>query len=257
MSGSWLVPWQPRPHAGRNPMLLCVPPAGAGCGQFRSWQTELGGDVSVVGVQLPGRENRWADPEASTVDEAVAAIVAELAELVPPDHPIVVFGHSFGALLGYEIAKRLWRDRGRWPGALVVAGCRPPWMWVGAGRGLVDDAEELTRLLDARGLDPADLDDDTRDLLVDVLRRDARLSLSYADRDQILLGCPLEAWGGDADTTVTTEQVAGWRGYAGEDFVARTFTGGHYFCLDDPRQAVALLGPMVQGQFSQPRRGSS
>lgn len=242
--GSWLVPWHRYPD--RHPLLLCVPPAGAGCGQFAAWQVELADDVSVVGVQLPGREARWAEPGPSTMDEAVGAVVAELVQLVPADHPVVVFGHSLGALLGYEITRSLWRARGSWPRALVLAACRPPHMWVGAGRGLVDDAGELARLLDARGLDADDLDEDSRELMLEVLRRDARLSASYTGGDREAVECAVEAWSGEKDETVPAEHAADWRAYAAGSFRARRFPGGHYFYLEEPSQVLALLGPMTR-----------
>src|SRR5260370_7873368 len=83
---------------------------------------------------------------------AAGAVVAEVAELVPADHPMVVFGHSFGALLGYEIARSLRTGRGQRLRGLVVAACVPPGRWVGAGLGLGRDKSELTPLLDAPAL---------------------------------------------------------------------------------------------------------
>jgi surfactin synthase thioesterase subunit len=245
MPGSWLVPWHPEP--GNRPVLLCVPPAGAGCGQFGSWQTAIGADVSVVGVQLPGRESRWTDPPAASVVEAVSCVTAELTALVAADQPIVVFGHSFGGLLGFDIARSLQRDHGRTPRGLVVAACRPPEHWVGAGRILADDDEELARLLDARGLEADDLDSDTRELMLHVLRQDALLSETYTGLDVDPVDFPLESWGGAEDRTVRPEQVEGWRGYAAGDFRARLFPGGHYFCLQNAGPAVDLLGPMARG----------
>jgi len=242
-SGSWLMPWHPQPD--RCPVLLCVPPAGAGCGQFRSWQAALGGGVSVIGVQLPGRENRWADPDPSSMTGAVDAVVAEVAELVPANHPIAVFGHSFGALLGYEIVRSLRTERDQRLRGLVVAACVPPGCWAGAGLGLIDNRSELTRLLDARGLGAEDLDEETREVMLDVLSRDARLSLSFTGEDLAAVDCPLEAWGGKEDMIVSAEQLSGWRDYAAQTFRARLFAGGHYFCLDDPEPALALLGPMT------------
>src|SRR5688500_2256798 len=131
MAGTWLTSWTPEPFS--RPVLLCLPQAGAGCGQFRPWQRHLGTDLSVVGVQLPGREARWADPEPSDVEEVVAGVTRELVAALPPNQPIVIYGHSFGGLLGYEITRRLGTAYGRWPNTLVVAACRPPHMWVGAG----------------------------------------------------------------------------------------------------------------------------
>ncbi len=242
MARGWLVPWHPRPD--RRPALLCLPPAGAGCGQFGTWQAAFGDAVSVIGAQLPGRETRWADPPPDTVEEAVGSVADELTELIPPELPVVVFGHSFGGLLGYEIARRLGRD-GRWPGALVVAACRPPHHWVGAGRGLVDDDRELARLLDDRRLGDEDLDEDSRELMLDVLRQDARLSLTYTDPAGARVECPLEAWGGRDDPTVLPGQVAGWREYAAGSFRDRVLAGGHYFCLESAEPARGLLAALL------------
>ena len=250
MAGSWLVTWHPEP--ARHPLLLCLPPAGAGCAQFRAWQEALGSGVSVAGVQLPGRETRWGDPPPESIDAAAAAVVAAVAALVPPWHPVVVFGHSFGALLGYEIVRALRRDRGQRVAALVVAACRPPDRWAGAGRGLVDDDAELAGLLDARGLAADDLDQDTRELMLAVLRRDAQLSLSYTGSGLAAVDCDLEAWAGEDDATVPPPEMADWRRYAGAGFRTRRFAGGHYFCLDDPAPVLPLLADLAGDTVSGP-----
>jgi surfactin synthase thioesterase subunit len=241
MSGRYLVSWHPEP--ARQPVLLCLPPAGAGCGQFAAWQSALAPHVALMGVQLPGRESRWADPEPGSVREVVGEVADELGRLLPPGHPVTVFGHSFGALLGYEVVRLLESAGGPAVSALVVAACRPPEHWAGAGRGLVDDPAELDRLLDARSA--GEFDPDTRELLLEMLRADVRLSLTYPAGGRAPVGCPLEAWGGEQDETVTPEQVAGWSRYAGASWRARVFPGGHYFCLTDPAPALALLGPLA------------
>lgn len=237
------MPWHLRPR--QCPVLLCLPPAGAGCGQFRPWQDALGAAVSVIGVQLPGRETRWADPAAETVDEVVGSVVAELVELVPRQQPIVLFGHSFGGLLGYEITRRLGLEHGRWPAALVVAACRPPHWWIGAGRGLVDDELELRELLADRSLDPDELDEDSQELALEMLRQDARLSLSYIDPGRTPVACPLQAWGGEQDKTIRPEHLSDWHDYAAGDFQQRQFPGGHYFYLDRVDAVLNLLGRLA------------
>jgi surfactin synthase thioesterase subunit len=196
--------------------------------------------VSTIGVQLPGREDRWAEAMPSTVDEAVGAVAAELAELVPVSQSVVVFGQSFGGLLGYELTRRLGESHGRWPSALVVLACRPPHLWVGAGRGLVEDEAELRRLLDLRGLRDDELDDDSRELMLDVLRCDAQLSLGYTDPCGARLECPLYAWGGSADQLVAPHHLDGWAAYAAASFVRWQLPGGHH--LPDDAAAMVIAG---------------
>ncbi|MER6446406.1 hypothetical protein DEJ51_03110 [Streptomyces venezuelae] len=244
--GAWISTWTDDPADRALPVLLCLPPAGAGCQQFRSWQPELAGTAQVYGVQLPGRENRWRDPMPDTFGEAVEAIAAELRDIVATGRPLVVFGHSFGGLLGYEVSRRIA------PRALVVSGCRAPGHWDGAGRGIVDDGEELDKLFDTAGLDPELLDEDTRALMVAMLRKDAQLSLSYVHEPGVRLGVPVHAWGADGDETVSSADLDGWAAVTTAAFTRHTTTGGHHAVLRHPRPVLDHLTTLLRAGGSAP-----
>jgi surfactin synthase thioesterase subunit len=227
---------------GPRPVLVCLPQAGAGCGVFRSWQGILGDEVAVVGVQLPARESRFTEPPVGSVAEAVAHIVAALVETVPAGRPLVLFGHSLGGLLGYEVARAL--PPSHRPAALVVAASRPPHLSGRAAGSIRDDAAEF-----AERLADKELDEDLRELAMDVLRQDAVLSATYEDPGGAPVPCDLHAWGGDADAMVTAAQLAEWRGYAGAAFHTRRFPGGHDFCVasaEVPFAARALFAAARQ-----------
>lgn len=219
----------------QRPILLCLPQAGSGCGQFRSWQQLAGEAVTVLGVQLPGREERWLDPPPESVDEVTADVAAAL-----PAVPIVVYGHSLGGLLGYEITRRL-GGLGRWPRALVVAACRSPRRWVGAGRDLLNDETEQARLLAASGMNGPGLDEDLRALAAETLRADARLSMTFRLPAQPKVGCEIYAWGGGADGIVTASQLDEWREYGTDDVHSETFAGGHQFPFEHAGEIVPRL----------------
>ncbi len=239
---SWVVPFAP---LGARPVLVCLPQAGSGCGVFRSWQELLGDEVAVLGVQLPGRENRFTDPPPESFAEAVAEIVAALVASVPPGTATVLFGHSFGGLLGYEVARAL--PASHTPTALVVAASRPPHLsGRAAGSMGADGATEVFLKL----LAGKDLDDDVRELVMAVLEQDADLSATYEDPGGAPVPCDLHAWGGEADDVVTAPQVEEWRGYAGAAFQARQFAGGHDFCL-----AGTAAPSAVRALFSSARQG--
>lgn len=235
---SWLVPFAP---VGTRPVLVCLPQAGSGCGVFRSWQ-ESHDDVTVVGVQLPGRENRFTDEPPDTFADAVAEIVAALGDAVPAGLPMVLFGHSLGGLLGYEVAKALPHP----PDALVVAASRPPHLsGRAAGSMGAGGVDVFANLLAAK-----EMDEDVRELVLEVLAQDAELSATYEDPGGAPVPCPLHAWGGAADEVVTAEHVAGWAAYAGAAFHTRQFAGGHGFCLESPEAPAA-----VRALFSPSRQG--
>ncbi|SNQ52014.1 Thioesterase [Frankia canadensis] len=242
MGGSWIVGWRAGNHVDDGlPVLLCLPPAGAGCHQFRAWQEPFSGVAQVLGVQLPGRENRWREAMPPTFEEAVEVIARELVERLRPGRPLVLFGHSFGGLIAYELARRVT------PLALVVSACRPPRYWDGAGRGIVDDEDELDKLFDTDATDRALLDTETRELMLEVLRRDARLSLSYAHTPGALLPIPVHAWGATGDETVTSDQLAGWAETTTAVFRRHWTDGGHHAVMRRPEPLFGLLTDLLVG----------
>ncbi|MFJ5680540.1 thioesterase II family protein [Streptomyces sp. NPDC093097] len=243
MSTAWISTWPGAPGTrpvGGPPVLLCLPPAGAGCHQFRHWQQPLAGVAQVWGVQLPGRENRWHDPMPDTFDVAVEAIATEVTARLAASRSLVIFGHSFGGLIGYELARRVN------PAALVVSGCRPPRHWDGAGRGIVEDDAELNKLLDASGPEALLLDPETRALMLGMLRQDAQLSTSYTHTGGALLDIDLHVWGGTADETVTAEQLDGWAAVTSRACHRRDFPGGHHAVLRNPELVLPRLTDVIR-----------
>jgi surfactin synthase thioesterase subunit len=225
------------PVDGR-PLVVCVPQAGSGCGVFRAWQHELGDVATVVGVQLPGRENRFVEPPPSSFDHAVMEIVAALVEL---GTPTVLFGHSLGGLFGYEVARALPAP----PSALVVAASHPPHRSGAVAGSIVFDTDEGF----AKALADKGVDEDMRELAVELLRQDAELAATYAAPAGALVPCDLHVWGGDADERVPAAALDEWQGYAGRGYERRTFAGGHDFCLTPEVAPVvrSLLSAVGQG----------
>lgn len=241
-TGRWLVEFAP---ATTDAVLLCLPPAGAGSRRYGSWQGPLADVAQVIGVQPPGRENRWGEPMPDSVEQMVAEVVEEVTASIGPQRPLTVFGHSFGGLLGYELTRAL---TARHPGrvrALVVSACRPPEYWDGAGRGILDDEASLNRLFDAGGPEVAALDAETRALMLEVLRRDARLSLSYRHADHVVLDVPIHAWGGADDDTVTAGELDGWAAHGARGCTRLQFPGGHHTVLDSTRTTLPLLRELL------------
>lgn len=232
---TWLMPFAP---LGTRPVLVCLPQAGAGCAVFRAWQDIFGDEVTVVGVQLPGRENRYAAPPPESFGHVVSEIVAALVDTV--NRPTVLFGHSLGGLIGYEVARALPAP----PDALVLAASQPPHRSGRATGSIADDTDEgFTKTLAAKGLD-----EEMRELALAVLRQDADLAATYEDPGGAPVPCDLHVWGGDADDRVSGEDLAEWRAYAGRSFHTRQFAGGHDFCLETPDVPLALRALLAARQ---------
>ncbi|OPG01658.1 hypothetical protein B1R27_35950 [Streptomyces sp. GKU 895] len=104
-------------RAGRrsNPRLtvLAVPWAGSGTAAYHGLADQLPADVDLWMLRLPGREVRRQEPLATTMSELAGPAAAACAEALTGD--FVLFGHSSGALIAFDVARRLRREHGRLP----------------------------------------------------------------------------------------------------------------------------------------------
>jgi pyochelin biosynthesis protein PchC len=101
MSGSWLRGFHPAPPGA--PRLVCLPFAGGSASFFHPLSAALP-DVEVLAAQYPGRQDRLSEPPVADLGAMADAVAAEQ----PADSArTVLFGHSVGALVAYEVARRL------------------------------------------------------------------------------------------------------------------------------------------------------
>ena len=73
-------------------------------------------------MQLPGRETRLRERPLTSLEPIVDGAIGGLET----DRPVVLYGHSFGALVVFELAHRLRRDGRMPPVVLAVSGRRAP-----------------------------------------------------------------------------------------------------------------------------------
>jgi len=98
----WIKVFQPQPDARLR--LFCFPYAGGGASIYRLWHRDLPGGVEVCAVQLPGRESRWREEPFRRVPPLADAATEALAPRL--GRPYAFFGHSMGAVIAFEVARR-------------------------------------------------------------------------------------------------------------------------------------------------------
>src|SRR4051812_48675230 len=85
--------------------LLCFPHAGASASAYRAWTDQVPPWLDVWSLQLPGRGARFTEPAFERLLPLVASIADAFGK--SDDLPFAFFGHSMGALLAFETARRL------------------------------------------------------------------------------------------------------------------------------------------------------
>lgn len=209
--------------------LFCLPYAGGAAAVFRAWSDNLPPEIELWAIELPGRGTRRGEPAASRIAELVPPIVSALRPMI--DRPFAVFGHSMGAVLGFEVVRALQADWNLKAARLFVSAHGAPQLPRSAPpmHHLPDD-ELIEKLRELSGT-PDEILNDTEmmKILLPCLRKDFEAAETYALLTGARLACPVSAYGGLSDKTVEPEELEAWREQTSGAFSRRMFPGGHFF----------------------------
>lgn len=219
-------------------LVAVFPPAASGCMRLRAVAERQPAGRTVVGVQLPGREDRLAEPPAETADIAAAAVASELAAL--PRRRLGLLGISLGGLLAYLVARQFERD-GDPVDEICIAAARSPEFWLGY------PAEPPQDEIDAM-LGPGWRESPAGPYAAEVLHRDLRLAAGYDIGPAVLEHTPLRTVSGHRDVVVGEEQMRRWRARAARFRGQRVLDVTHRQFLDRD-----VLEPMIDDLFTAPR----
>jgi surfactin synthase thioesterase subunit len=230
-----------RSQPGARVRLLCVPYAGGAPPVFRSWAELLPVGVDLWAVQAPGRARRISEPPF----EHIELIVDEVLTAVAPDLdvPMVVFGHSMGALVAFELARALRRRELPEPARLFLSGHQAPHLppVEPPTHGLPDEAF-LERLRKLDGTPEEALQHpELMAVFLPLLRADFAAVEAYEYRDEPPLSCGITAFGGRGDRLVREEQLEAWRMHTIGPFAVHLLSGGHFFLHHSAPSLLAVV----------------
>lgn len=211
--------------------LVAFPYAGGGASSFARLARALPAGVEVLGVQLPGRENRLREKPFDDLAPVVDGLLPELLAQLDDGRPFALFGHSLGALLAFETARALRRRAARTPSALIVAGRTPPQVGAaGRVRHVLDDDALLDEIRRLDGI-PAEVAEhrEMLALMLPALRGDLAIDERYVHTPGPPLRCPILAMGGRDDPEVSLLDLALWRVHTSAGFALKPFPGAHFF----------------------------
>lgn len=231
--------------------LYCFPHAGGAASAYHRLARRLPEWIEVRAVQYPGRQDRYDDPLPASLEALAEEAVRALG--TPFDRPTAFLGHSMGALVAFEAARRL---RPRFPSplaALFVSACKAPAERL--PRGLRFDEDEVRaylRGLGGEGARALEADEELWRLAFPVVSGDLRLVEGYRYAAGAPLTCPLVAIGGEDDASVPPGDLALWKDYAVGGTEVHTVAGGHFYFDDalDPLVSIltAALGQLADRQ---------
>ncbi|MGW2330383.1 thioesterase II family protein [Streptomyces sp. NPDC001700] len=236
-NSAWIRRYSPAPDAPVR--LVCLPHAGGSASFYAGLGKALGPRVDTLAVQYPGRMDRLHERLLTRIDDLAEGLVAELAPW--SDRGIAVFGHSLGAVLGFEVARRL-QAMGRPPVALFVSGRGAPSRHRREFSERPDDRTLIEQVRELGGTDPRVFDNEELvQLALPVIRADYEVVESYQYRPGPPLSCPVIALNGEDDPKVPDGGAAAWAEHTTGAFEEFAMPGGHFYLVDRRAEVAGIV----------------
>ncbi|TYA15452.1 thioesterase [Paenibacillus faecis] len=230
--------------------LFLFPPAGGDVATYLRWEEDMPEFVETCFVRLPGRGARFAEPSIDRMDRLIHSLSEEIKEYT--DIPYVLFGHSMGGLVVYELARRMQHLGWRLPEGLVISCVRAPHHMNRFTESLTDnnddklymksDAEFLDNIVQLGGI-PGVLrqNRDFLEMILPTFRRDMKLCETYQPENAAPLPISIEVYGASRDHLAKGDELEGWKRYTSKTFALTMFQGNHFYFADQPGPVLAHL----------------
>lgn len=195
---------------------------------FSHWPANLPHNVEMMAVSAPGHGARWQETALADIDELVCILSDAIGGYI--DKPFVFLGHSMGALICYELSRKVRRKYGVLPQELFVVACSAPDVPGSLSIAHLPDSEFLIEVNKLGGVADEILNNQQLiQLLLPTLRADALLTENYRYQPEPPLPCSVTVYAGIDDPLAPPSLVGCWSKHTTRRFAFHVFPGGHFF----------------------------
>lgn len=225
---TWLTSWEGYPGKKRR-RLICLHYAGGSTREFTPWLDHLPDDIELLGVQCPGREHRFAERPFRRVPELVSALLPAFAAYTRETY--VLFGHSVGALIAFELVRALRRSGLPLPKHLFVAARPAPQVAPDYSPVHNLPRRELIQVLRRYGgtADHILMNEELMAALLPTIRADLEMNRMYSYTPEPKLPLPITTFGGDRDPICPVDDLARWADQTSVSHELFVLPGAHFF----------------------------
>lgn len=220
-----------------------LPYAGASVNVYFEWKKLLPERYELCVCELAGRGTRFTEPCYQSVGEASEDIAKRISEQLNYDDEYIIFGHSMGALLAYEIYYQLKQMGAKEPMHLFFSGRNAP--------HIVEEKDDIEHMSDEAflqtveqygGLTEEFYTKEIMDIFLPILRADFIILDNYKFQPKAeKISCGISVFYADHDSSIHINEIRKWAEVAEGNVTFHEFKGEHFFLNQFPNDIINTI----------------
>ena len=240
--------YRPKENPSAALRIICFSYAGGSASVFHPWLNKLHIAAELVVCELPGRGGRLGEPPYQNMDSMLNDLVDAI--LIYTDKPFILFGHSMGSKVAYELMLLMRRKNLPEPVHFIASAATAPYQ-TRTSRPISKLSDPLFAMALSRlgGIPPAILkNNEFLSILLPALRADFNIVETYINTSMEKILGNLTIMGGLNDLAITSDGLLSWTSLASKGSKVLWLDGGHFFIKEHTIQVVNLINRIVSDE---------
>ena len=228
--------------------IFPIPYAGASVNVYYGWKKLLPKGYELYMNELAGRGRRFHEKFYLSIDEAAKEIADCIIRQLQSSDEYVIFGHSMGALLTYEVYYYLVQHEVQLPKHLFLSGRKPPQISLKEENVCKLDDESFMKYVKKFGGIPKEfINKEVREVFLPILRADFAMldRYVYVPRND-KIHCNMSVLYGNRDVATSSSEMEKWTELSDRNVNFYEYDGEHFFINNLPEEIVNLIVKVTQ-----------
>jgi medium-chain acyl-[acyl-carrier-protein] hydrolase len=224
--------------------IICITHSGSYASQYAVWEKYLPNDVECVIYERPGSGTRLNEEFCLNWEILIRDAVQSIAPYL--DLPYILFGHSLGGSIAFEVAKELEKSNKKLPAYVALGDREAPNFQADKLRHHLSDEEFGQMLIADYGMAKELVESpEIMEFFLPMLKHDFWLADTYYEQygsDTYKIKSNITVFRPDESNDLLESQLA-WQNFSTGEFKLITIQGDHFFVF---KHAEDFMQKLVQ-----------